>query len=478
MGEFEGYKTERLLGRGATAQVFAATRESDGRKVALKIFHPGLWDQADHRRRAMGEFKTVSLLDHPNILRVVEPLWQSSTPAVALEYVDGSSLEEFQSRLPYILPELAALVLVDVLSALEYAHAKGVIHRDLKPANILVSREGRVIVSDFGLAKMRDVSQLTLSGTVLGSPDYMSPEQARGDVTTERSDLFAAAAVLYFLVTGTRPFTRRTPLATLAAVCDAEAESASLRNPKLSPGLSRIIRKGLSKLPEERYASAAAFRNALEQYLAELGLHAETFSLPIWLRSSSDCAFEALKNITDHLILRTEKLLASGHYDEALETLSHLGQVAPESAALPRLMMEIDVHRSQRRRRKAVIWISGAAATLVITFGAIWTWTAAHQGSAMPAVAVVEPPIKQSAAAPLRVQPVTPAPLRAGKGLVKFDVPVGVGVFWDGRRVDASRPLAAQKVGKHHLLLEKPGQSPIRETVTVRDSEPTIIRVR
>ena len=111
-GDFPGFKIDRVLGRGATAQVFAATRVSDGRLVALKIFHPGLWDQADLRRRAMGEFKTVSSLDHPNILRVVEPLWENSTPAVALEYIDGFSLEEFQSRLPYILPEVAVLILV------------------------------------------------------------------------------------------------------------------------------------------------------------------------------------------------------------------------------------------------------------------------------------------------------------------------------------------------------------------------------
>ena len=306
-GEFPGYKIERVLGRGATAQVFAATRASDGLLLALKVFHPGLWDQADLRRRAMGEFKTVSSLDHPNIMRVVEPLWENANPAVALEYVDGVSLEEFQARLPYILPEVAVLVLIEVLSALEYAHSRGVIHRDLKPANILISREGRVVVSDFGLAKMRDVSRLTLSGTVLGSPDYMSPEQARGDITTEKSDLFAAAAILYFLVTGTRPFSRRTPLATLAAVCEAEAEPASRRNPKLGPELARILSRGFAKLPEDRYASASELKATLQSYLLALGLSPESFSLPLWVQSPTETALEALKTITDHLILRAEK---------------------------------------------------------------------------------------------------------------------------------------------------------------------------
>jgi serine/threonine protein kinase len=357
-GEFPGYpgyKIERVLGRGATAQVFAATRNSDGLLVALKVFHPGLWDQADLRRRAKGEFKTVSSLDHPNILRVVEPLWENPNPAVALEFVDGTSLEEFQARLPYILPEVAVLILLEVLAALDYAHAQGVIHRDLKPANILISREGRVVVSDFGLAKMRDVSRLTLSGTVLGSPDYMSPEQARGEATTERSDLFAAAAVLYFLVTGTRPFSRRTPLATLAAVSEAQAEPASQRNPKLSPALARILSRGLSKNPGDRFASAAVFKQALQDYLAELGLNSpDLFTLPYWLQAPTDTSLEALKTIADQLVLNIEALVAEGAFDEATDRLSHLAQVAPESAALPRLMQELDARRRNALRDRGL----------------------------------------------------------------------------------------------------------------------------
>src|SRR5262249_16311971 len=149
----------RSLGRGATAQVYAATRERDGTRVALKVFHPGLWDQESLRRRALGEVKTVLSLQHPNIVQVLEPLLDRDPPAVALEYVHGVALEEFQNRLPYILPEVAVLAIMDVLSALEHAHTQGTIHRDLKPANILVGNDGRVLVSDFGLAKMADVSR-------------------------------------------------------------------------------------------------------------------------------------------------------------------------------------------------------------------------------------------------------------------------------------------------------------------------------
>lgn len=247
MIQIPGYQIERPLGRGATAQVYSAVQLEDQCRVALKVFHPGLWDQADLRRRAINEFETSFFLKHPNIIQILGANWELDPPIVVLEYAEGGSLEEFQSRLPYVLPEIGVLILIEVLSALEFAHKNGVIHRDLKPANILIrlGQNAGILVSDFGLAKLRDVTQYTLSGTVLGSPDYMSPEQARGDVIEPRSDLFSAAAILYFLVTGTRPFSRHTPLATLAAVIEGQFEPPQRRNPKLGPELAALIQKGL-----------------------------------------------------------------------------------------------------------------------------------------------------------------------------------------------------------------------------------------
>ncbi|MGZ3688063.1 MAG: serine/threonine-protein kinase, partial [Bdellovibrionota bacterium] len=240
MKELGDYRIDRLLGRGATAQVYLAFRRSDDFPVALKVFHPGLWDREDLKRRALSEVSTALALQHPNIVRIFEPHLDLDPPAMALEFVDGYSLEEFQGRLPYVLPEVSVLVVVEILKALEHAHAQNVVHRDLKPANIFVGNDGRVLVGDFGLARMTDVSRLTLSGTLLGSPDYMSPEQARGEISTPKSDLFSAASILYFLITGTRPFSRSSALATLAAVNDAQPEAAPRRNPKISPALARI----------------------------------------------------------------------------------------------------------------------------------------------------------------------------------------------------------------------------------------------
>jgi serine/threonine protein kinase len=504
MMEIPGFEILRQLGRGATAQVYLAIRVSDGKKVALKIFHPGLWDQLNARRRAFQEFQALSHLHHPKIVRVLDPLWELDPPVVVMEYVDGFSLQEVQTRLPYVLPEVAVLLAIEILDALETAHERGVIHRDIKPANILVSKEGGIFVTDFGLAKVRDMTQHTMTGAILGSPDYMSPEQARGDVIREKSDLFSVAAILYFLVTGTPPFSRHSPLATLAAVAEANPEPAHRRNPKLSTELSALIHRGLAKDPQARYATASEFKLGLRNYLESLGLSSDSFTFPLWMESPSESTLQALKTITFSLIQRTETLIAQKKWDASLETISLLGQVAPDCASLPRLMTEL----SEARRRRGFaalfhlenplrIFAATLAATLVgsLLLGFIFlnprTETAtipepvpskfevkAEASPAQPtsvvlaaAPAVAEPPVPKP-------KPLTKKKKETLRGKVKFDVAEEIRVFWDGKPVPPNEALLSQRLGLHQLRLEKPGAKPIQQEILVEEKEPTVIRVR
>ena len=475
------YTLGRPLGCGATAQVYLATRDGDGKKVALKVFHPGLWEQKELRARAMAEARAVSSLQHPGIVQFHETLWDQDPPAVALEFIDGVSLEGFQARLPYVLPEVSVAIIIEVLKALEFAHANGIIHRDLKPANILVSHDGRVLVSDFGLAKMVDFSRVTMSGAILGSPDYMAPEQAKGDITTARSDLFSVAAILYFLVTGTRPFTRHTPLATLAAVSLAEAEPAQKRNPKLSAALAKILNRGLSRNTVDRYASARDFRLALEQYLMSLGLNPDEFSLPAWVSGSSDSTLNAMKSIASGLALRAESEIAEQKWEEALASIVHLSQVAPESAALPRLLSVYE--SSNGKKKRAWLWGASAAAVVLVCVGAALKL---HSPVNAPNPAPVSPaPVAAPVVASAPVEPKAlpaPAPVKIKKpaekyGVVQFDVAKGIHVFWNDLEIDPSKPLEHEKVGPHNLRLVKDGNPPVSNRVVVSADEPTVIRV-
>lgn len=491
-GEFE---LENELGRGATARVHLAVRKSDRKRVALKIFHPAFWDQEKLRRRAFGEFRAISSLKHPNIVQILDACWEYDPPGVVLEYVDGASLEKFQPRIPYILPEVSALIVIEVLKALEHAHEEGVIHRDLKPENILIGNDGRVVVSDFGMAKMSDMSRLTLSGTVLGSPDYMSPEQARGDFASAQSDLFSAAAVFYFLITGTRPFARHTPLATLAAVCNVELEPAQRRNPKVSTELARILERGLAKDPKQRYSTATEFRLSLEKYLKNLGLTDEQFTFAQWVAAPNDFAMDALRTISETLGFSAEKNIKNRAWDQTLENLSHLSLVAPEGAALVRLTQDFKRAKKAAQRQRMIVPL------LILSFisigtvaGVAWKARLSPQDMSSGQVKVLVPEEK-SMAKPLSPLVETPKVVRREKSnvtqaklalsavkkqipknYVRLKIPQNVQVFWDGVPIDPRRPFL-QKVGSHLLRLERPGAEPIEQEIIVDEKEPTIIQV-
>lgn len=458
----EEFRIEREIGRGATAQVFLATRTADGRAVALKVFHPGFFEVAELRRRAESEFRTVSSLEHPNIVRVLESRLSADPPSVAFEFVDGVSLEEFQKRLPYVLPEISVRVVIRVLDALEHAHARGVVHRDLKPANILVSREGAVLVTDFGLSKVTDASRLTLSGAILGSPDFMSPEQARGDLVNPASDVFSAAAVLYSLVTGTRPFARANPLTTLAAVVECRPEPAVRRNPKISAPLSAILERALSADPTRRFASARELADALRAYLEGVGLTETELDLPFWIQAPGEITIRALGTMSAHLTSRAESELRAGRPARAIELVAQISTIAPESAAVGRLMTEL---RHTRRRG----WIPRAAlaAALLALAGASLPWLLARRAPSASA--------RYANVAPAQA-PAPAAPAKPRLASVRFELPPGARVLWDGASIDARRPLRSQTPGLHSLRLEKNGMQPIDREVRIDLDKPNVIR--
>ncbi|MEK7689957.1 MAG: serine/threonine-protein kinase [Bdellovibrionota bacterium] len=501
MREVGDFILDRPLGSGATAQVFLATRKSNpGARVALKVFHPGVWDQEEQRKRILAEFRTVSSLRHPNIVQVhemVAPSTSAQPPAVVMEFIDGTSLEEFQARMPYILPELAVKIMCELLAALSHAHAQGVIHRDLKPANILVRNDGRIYVSDFGLAKMRDVSKLTLSGTVLGSPDFMSPEQARGEPCSPRSDLFSAASILYFLVTGTKPFSRHTPLATLAAVNEATPESAQRRNPKISARLARIIHRGLDKNSEARFASADEFGRQLAHYLADCGM--ADFALTAWHRSPNEVTLDSLKQMAEALAVRAKHEIGTGQLDSAWESVDHLSLVAPESNLIAGLLQKIDRKRRAVRVKRLAAPSAVLVATALLVLGAGYFWRTKPPVTAQVSIPPPQEAVRAQAPAPAPVPmkaanvPATPvrdqvrtsraapaakkAPLLRKGGRVEFSAAEEILVYWDGKKVPSKSVLTAVNPGFHTLRLEKPGSPPMVREVEVALGEPTQIKV-
>src|SRR5438105_10549630 len=257
------YRIGASIGRGGMATVYRAYHTALDRYVALKALPDFFADDPLYRERFQQEARSVARLKHPNILEIFDFGYDEGVAYLVLELVEGGTLADRIGR-PMDLRE-AVRILEQVAGALDHAHRQGILHRDIKPSNILIHTDGTPVLADFGLAKMAgSLRRLTSSGTVMGTPEYMSPEQAADDPTGPASDLYSLAVVAYEMLTGRVPFQADTPAATL--LCHATRDMPPTRELRgeLSAHLEEVLRRALAKRPEDRFPTAAAFVAALK----------------------------------------------------------------------------------------------------------------------------------------------------------------------------------------------------------------------
>ena len=240
-----------------------------GRTVALKLLPASLTADARLRARFLREARLASALDHPNICTIHDVGEADGQLFIAMQYVEGSTLKQLVASGPIELDRLLSIA-AHVADAIAAAHRQGIVHRDVKSSNIVVTTRGKPVVLDFGLAKLMDgglrasASMLTRSGTVLGTPAYMSPEQARGESADHRSDVFSLGVVIYEMATGRLPFERRSEAQTLTAIVHDPHVPAVEVNPSLPAALSAVVDRALAKAPDDRYQSMDAMRDDLK----------------------------------------------------------------------------------------------------------------------------------------------------------------------------------------------------------------------
>lgn len=258
------YELWELIGRGAMGAVYRAYDPVLGRTVAIKLMTPAIAADAELRDRFHGEARAAGSLQHPNIITVYDFGEADGHLFIAMEYVAGTDLSSIVGeRAPLSLDEKIDLAL-DVLAGLAYAHRAGVIHRDIKPGNIRVSREGKAKIMDFGVARLAD-ADLTKDGVVVGTPNYMAPEQIKGSEVGPAADLFSLGAVLFELLTYRKPFPGDNTHNVLFKVMTEEPPSLGELCPTLPPGIQRTVEKALAKKPEKRYQRAEDMARELEE---------------------------------------------------------------------------------------------------------------------------------------------------------------------------------------------------------------------
>ena len=263
-----GYRLEAPVGKGGMAVVFRARDERLNRPVALKILAPGLASDSEFRRRFIGESRAAAAVDDPHIIPVYEAGEADGVLFIAMRFVRGGDLRMVLDREGTLSPARVAGFISPVASALDAAHAAGLVHRDVKPGNILVdTRTGRpdhVYLSDFGVSKGAiPAGHLTGTGIFIGTPDYSAPEQIQGLAVDGRADQYALACVAYHLLTGTVPFDRPNAMALMMAHVSAPPPSLAARRPDLPAAADQVLAKAMAKLPEQRYESCGDFADAL-----------------------------------------------------------------------------------------------------------------------------------------------------------------------------------------------------------------------
>ncbi len=485
--QIPGFRLIRELGKGGSAAVYLA-ESARGERIALKVFHSSLEGNEETKRRMLREWKAQTSTDS-GLVQIRDFVQTPSHSVLVMDYIEGQTLLEFQRQLPYILPEISVLVILEVLKTLERVHEKGIIHRDIKPSNIMISQVGNVFLTDFGLAKWSDASSHTHHGSILGSPEFMSPEQAQGEVVDHKSDLYSLASVLYFLTTGTKAFHKGSPLATLAAVAKGDFEAPTLRNPKISPKLSRILTKALSVSSNERFASAKEFREVLETYLTEIGFPSY-LTLSAWLENPSQQTMSALHLLAETLTKNARASLEKRNFNETTLWISHLTLVAPDSLAAQEILEQLSEARRPKTKYAALI-----ALLLLCSFGGLFAWqyrmtteassVAASLVTSTKVTATTAPPPSSStvtansletattvAAAPVRPR----SEKKTEQQLINFSLPENVEVEWNGISIPLNRPFYA-KPGIHQVTFRKEGFQPIIRQIEVKPNEPTTIQV-
>jgi predicted Ser/Thr protein kinase len=264
------FRIERLLGRGGMSSVWQAYDEELGRPVAIKLLHARRLESADSVDRFEREARTLALLAHPGIVTVIDRGETDGRPFIVCELVEGRDLHErisLEGRLP--VAEALAIA-VQVAGALAYAHERGIVHRDVKPHNVLLTADGHAKLTDFGIARVEDAPGLTNPGRVLGTGDYVAPEQAQGHPLDGRADIYALGALLYHCLTGVPPYRGASFVEIAEQHLRAPVPSVQSRRPEVSDGVEAIVARALAKKPGERFADAGQMGSALEAELVAL----------------------------------------------------------------------------------------------------------------------------------------------------------------------------------------------------------------
>lgn len=260
------YELLELIGFGGMAIVFKAHDILEDKYVAIKILKDEFLESDDFKRRFRNESKAIAVLSHPSIVKVFDVNFSDNIQYIVMEYIDGITLKEYIEQQGTVNWKEAVHFTVQILRALQHAHDNGIVHRDVKPQNVMLLEDGTIKVMDFGIARFARENGKTMSDKAIGSVHYISPEQAKGDVTDEKTDIYATGVILYEMLTGKVPFDGDTPVSIAIKQMQIDPEHPRTINPNIPVGLEEIILRAMQKDPQLRYQTAAEMLRDIDEF--------------------------------------------------------------------------------------------------------------------------------------------------------------------------------------------------------------------
>ena len=415
------YEVLQKVGEGGMATVYRGRHATLKRDVAIKVLHPHLSSSPRNRKRFAREARAIEQLHHANILEIFDYSGVDAHDCyIITEFVQGETLTDLLSRRGVLPSGLVALIGLELCDALAYAHDAGILHRDFKPDNVMVRWDGTVKLMDFGIARFLDETQVTMTGALVGSPAFMSPEQAREQDLDGRSDLFALGTVLYRLVTGHLPFSGSNASLILKNVIEGTRPSVSELAPAMSPRLADVVERLMATQPSERFPHAQDVAAELRGCLGDAGLLAEDgeapmpeWSLRTYLEDAVAWEQRLDEHLRAHLLVRGKHLLAAGEHLEALRLFNRLLSMDEDNEEVLALIHGLHREASPSTTRRGPALPLVAFGVLGVLLGGLGWALQADEGegvvSVEPVVAPPEPPARPRPQ-PVDLPVVVPAP--------------------------------------------------------------------
>ncbi|WP_303836022.1 Stk1 family PASTA domain-containing Ser/Thr kinase [Ruminococcus flavefaciens] len=263
------YEITELIGVGGMAEVYKGVDVIDNKTVAIKILKKEFAENEEFLRRFRNESKAIAVLSHPNIVKIYDVGFSEKIQYIVMEYIDGITLKEYIEEEKVLTWKDTVHFVIQILRALQHAHDKGIVHRDIKPQNIMMFTDGTIKVMDFGIAKFAREEGKTATDQAIGSVHYISPEQASGNVTDAKSDIYSVGAMMYEMLTGKKPFDSDNPVAIAVMHMHDIPERPRAINPDIPDGLEEIVLRAMEKAPEDRYQTTAEMISDIEAFKAD-----------------------------------------------------------------------------------------------------------------------------------------------------------------------------------------------------------------